>query len=130
MPKIKIVKVWSSYCDNCDYNHIAREPLSDWLEISQEELDQLSDYRVRDKILRSINSGYSQYSERIVVYEELSKEESVIKIESVKKMLDKINREEEAALKKRQLAAKKKAETQKERALQKARKVLEEAGEL
>ena len=131
MPKIRLIKVYSNYCGECDSgNNLVYDDLSDWEEITDQELKIITSPQGQ-RILRQYNNTNPPHYFHVVVFEDCTKKETIKdKIEDISKFItkqqEKIEKQERvaAAQKKKHKAAAEK------RKLEKARKLLEEAGEL
>lgn len=130
MKKVKLIRVYTGggyeYYDY-DEDTISRLiPESEMLEITDEEYTLLTDYRVRNKIMQD---RYGQYYDKLILIEDQTKKIPEL-IKSAKEVLDKIKEKEEADKKKAAAAAAaRKAKIDKAK-IEKARKLLKEAGEL
>ncbi|MEI8270046.1 MAG: hypothetical protein WCG45_01630 [bacterium] len=123
MPIIKLVQITGEahydYCDCLNYKNLEFEALSDWQEVSEEELDFLKSYDAeryfRDKkismvIFEDVTGNFQEYVDDIKDFVKTLKE----------KQLAQKKKQEELTAKRKLTAEKKKIE--------KAKKVLAESG--
>jgi len=119
MPKIKLIRIHdSSYYED---TNISQSDLSDWEEVSQEDLDYLLSWEsmsvfVKDRI-------------KIVVLEDVTSKENIRGyIKNIKNFIKEQQiKQEEKAKKYKAAEAKRKAEAEKKK-LEKAKKLLEKSG--
>ena len=126
MKKVKLVRVHQEY-DYGDSETIASLTAeSEWLEVTDEEYNLLTDYRIRNKILAS---RYGSYSDRLILLEEKTQELPAL-IKSASDILGKILEKEKADKEKAAKAAKIKREKAEATKIAKAKELLRKAGEL
>lgn len=127
MKKIRLVRIYTDRYNNYNEEEISRLlPESEVLEVTDEEYSLLTDWRVRNKIMED---RYGQYHDILIMVEDQSNRLPEM-IKSAKEILGKIKEKEAAAKKKAaEAAAAKKAKADKLK-IEKARKLLKEAGEL
>ncbi len=130
MKKVKLIRVHIeesySYSEAVDQEIITLVPESEVLEVTDEEYDLLTDYRVRNKI--KADRGYNYYDKLILLEDKTSEIPTLIT--SAKEILEKIKKTEAAEKKKREEAVRKARETAAARKIAKAKQILKEAGEL
>lgn len=127
MPKVKLIKVYNTegydnYGDRLDEYVI--NSLSDWTEISDNELTLLQSFKFNQFINKKLNGKNSIYY-KVVVLEELPKEEILEIIPDLKKFIKETKKKEEEEKEKAAEAAKKKRELAESKKLEKARKLIE-----
>lgn len=136
MPKIKVVLVTGKYIENLDQYQESFNDVTDWIEISDDDLSFLRNEHVFNKIMHKnniIQQGLRTYA-RLVVLEDISTDSKKIKIQ-LDEMIQQIKIEEQrkkkaAELKKQK--AKELAEQRKQKKIQqeleKAKNILEKYG--
>lgn len=127
MKKVKLIRVYGSgYYEYSDEELNRLIPESEILEVTDEEYNLLIDYRVRNQIM---TDRYGNYTDRLILVEDQNHKLPEL-IKSAKEILGKIKEKEEVAKKKAaEAAAAKKVKAEKLK-IEKARKILKEAGEL
>lgn len=127
MKKIRLIRVYTDrYSDYSEKEISYLLPESEALEVTDEEYNLLTDWRVRNKIMED---RYGEYHDRLIMVEDQSSRLPEM-IKSAKEILGKVKEKEAAAKKKAaEAAAAKKAKADKLK-IEKARKLLKEAGEL
>lgn len=125
MPHVKLIKYhgprgYEYECDNFDtFSH----DISDWQEISDEDLSFLKDYRIKNTLKEKHVS--------IVILEDITKEEKASDyIKDIKKYVADQKKKEELRIKKMEESDKKRKETAEKRRIEKAQKLLKEKGML
>lgn len=127
MKKVRLIRVYTDgYIDYSEKEITHLLPESEVLEVTNEEYNLLTDWRVRDKIMED---RYGYYHDKLILVEDQTNKLPEM-IKSAKEILDKVKEKEETQKKKAAAAAAaKKAKTDKTK-IEKARKLLKEAGEL
>ena len=127
MKKVKLIRVYDNGYGDYNSEDLCRlVPESDLLEVTDEEYELLTDYRVRDKIQQ--RKSYSYYDRLIMIEDKTELIPDLIK--SASEILSEIKKKEKADKER----AAKAAETKKKKAeatrIQKAKELLRKAGEL
>lgn len=124
MPKIKLIRIYDTYYD-IDISSYATNSLSDWEEVTEEELRYLKSPHAQKALANISPSGYNN----VIILEEITCKKLIQNtISSVKGFIKKeqeLQLKEEKAKKERSLALKKKKEAKE---IEKAKKILLDAG--
>lgn len=130
MKKIKLVRVYTgngyAYYEYNDTEIARLIPESEALEVTDEEYDLLTDYRIRDKIMRD---RYGNYADKLILIEDKTQELPAL-IKSASDVLGEIKKKEKADKEKAAKAAEAKKKKTEEGRIKRAKELLRKAGEL